>query len=345
VRRGSTPSRGTGMRVAKLLGDCMASAKIYDVVVIGGGAAGLSAAVTLCRSLRSVLVIDAGEPRNGRSSGLHGFLSHEGLPPDELLAAGRAEVGVHGGQILQGRAISARREGRVFTIDLQDRQSLRSRRLLIASGFEDELPEVPGLRERWGRDVLHCPYCHGWEIRNRAIGILATEPAAVQEALLFRQWSGNVTLFQHLLEDLDPGKREQLEARSVHVVEGPVAALEIAGDALTGVRLASGQVAACEYLVVSPKAKTESSLLQSLGLQQTGQAGQGRHVTTDAVGLTPVQGVWAAGNICDPTAQVITAASAGVKAATAINADLVEEDTLRAVEVARLAALPRAALS
>jgi len=167
----------------------------------------------------------------------------------------------------------------------------------------------------------------------------------VQEALLFRQWSGNITLFQHLLEDLDPGEREQLEARSVHVVEGPVASLEIAGDALTGVRLASGQVAACEYLVVSPKAKTESSLLQSLGLQQTGQAGQGRHVTTDAVGLTPVQGVWAAGNICDPTAQVITAASAGVKAATAINADLVEEDTLRAVEVARLAALPRAALS
>ncbi|MDP9696503.1 UNVERIFIED_ORG: thioredoxin reductase [Arthrobacter globiformis] len=323
----------------------MTSPKIYDVVVIGGGAAGLSAAVTLCRALRSVLVIDAGEPRNGRSSGLHGFLSHEGLPPEELLAAGRAEVRVHGGQILQGRAISAREEGGVFTIALQDRQSLRSRRLLIASGFEDELPEVPGLRERWGRDVLHCPYCHGWEIRNRAIGILATEPAAVQEALLFRQWSGHVILFQHLLEDLDPGEREQLEARSVHVVEGPVASLELAGDVLTGVRLASGQVVACEYLVVSPKAKTESSLLQSLGLQHAGQAGQGRHVNTDGVGLTAVKGVWAAGNICDPTAQVITAASAGVKAATAINADLVEEETLRAVEAARRTASPKAALT
>jgi thioredoxin reductase len=140
----------------------MSSAKIYDVVVIGGGTAGLSAAVTLCRSLRSVLVIDAGEPRNCRSSGVHGFLTREGMPPDELLAAGRAEVRVHGGEILHGRAISARDEGGVFTTELQDRQNLRSRRLLISSGFEDELPEVPGIRERWGRDVLHCPYCHGW---------------------------------------------------------------------------------------------------------------------------------------------------------------------------------------
>uniref|UniRef100_UPI0011250DFC FAD-dependent oxidoreductase n=1 Tax=Arthrobacter globiformis TaxID=1665 RepID=UPI0011250DFC len=123
----------------------MAPEKIYDVVVVGGGAAGLSAAVTLCRALRSVVVIDAGEPRNGRSPEVHGFLAHEGLPPGELLAAGRAEVRAHGGEILQGRAVSARKEGGIFTTELQDRQSLRSRRLLIASGFEDELPEVPGI--------------------------------------------------------------------------------------------------------------------------------------------------------------------------------------------------------
>jgi thioredoxin reductase len=315
----------------------MSLAKTYDVVVIGGGAAGLSAAVTLCRALRSVLVIDTGQPRNGRSSGVHGFLGHEGLPPDQLLAAGRAELRAHGGEIVQGRAISARAEGGVFATELQSRQCFRSRRLLISSGFEDELPEVPGVRERWGRDVLHCPYCHGWEIRHRAIGVLAAGPAAVQEALLFRQWSPNVTFFQHLSGDLDAGEREQLEARAVRVVAGPVVSLVMSGDALTGVRLESGQIVPCEYLVVSPRAKTESSLLQSLGLQQT-DAAQGQHVTTDPVGLTAVQGVWAAGNICDPTAEVITAASAGVRAATAINADLVEEDTRLAVEAARRAA-------
>ena len=323
----------------------MGSAEIYDVVVVGGGAAGLSAAVTLGRALRSVLLVDAGEPRNGRSPGVHGFLSREGLPPGELLAAGRAEVREHGGQIMQGRAISAREEDGVFITEVQDGRRFRSRRLLIASGFEDELPEVPGISERWGRDVLHCPYCHGWEIRDRAIGILATESTAVQEALLFRQWSGNITFFQHLLGDLDPGGREQLQARSIRILKGPVASLEIGKDALTGARLASGQVVTCEYLVVSPKAKTESPLLQALGLQQTGTAGHGRHVTADHDGMTAVQGVWAAGNICDPTAQVVTAASAGVKAATAINADLVHEDTRRAVERARRSACPPAALS
>ena len=323
----------------------MRRSKIYDVVVVGGGAAGLSAAVTLGRALRSVLVIDAGEPRNRRAAGVHGFLSREGLPPGELLAAGREEVRAHGGQIMQGRAISAGKEEDVFNVKLQDGQSQRARRLLIASGFEDELPEVPGIRERWGRDVLHCPYCHGWEIRDRAIGILATEPTAIQEALLFRQWSGNVTFFQHLLEDPEPAAREQLNARSIRILRGPVASLEISEDALTGIRLASGQLVVCKYLVVSPKARTESPLLQSLGLQQTGTVGPGRHLTADPDGMTAVPGVWAAGNITDPTAQVVTAASAGVKAATAINADLVDEDTRRAVEGARRSRFPPAALS
>jgi thioredoxin reductase len=323
----------------------MAPEKIYDVVVVGGGAAGLSAAVTLCRALRSVVVIDAGQPRNGRSPEVHGFLAHEGLPPGELLAAGRAEVRAHGGEILEGRAVSARKEGGVFTTELQDRLSLRSRRLLIASGFEDELPEVRGIMERWGRDVLHCPYCHGWEIRDRAIGILATEPAAVQEALLFRQWSGNVTFFQHVLQDLEPGDREQLEARSIRIVEGRVAALEISQDTLRGLRVASGRLVACDYLVVKPNARTESPVLQSLGLQQADCAAQGRHLDVDTDGMTTAAGVWAAGNICDPAAEVITAASAGVKAATAINADLVDEDTRPAVEAARRAPFPPAVLS
>jgi thioredoxin reductase len=323
----------------------MAPEKIYDVVVVGGGAAGLSAAVTLCRALRSVVVIDAGQPRNGRSPEVHGFLAHEGLPPGELLAAGRAEVRAHGGEILEGRAVSARKEGGVFTTELQDRLSLRSRRLLIASGFEDELPEVRGIMERWGRDVLHCPYCHGWEIRDRAIGILATEPAAVQEALLFRQWSGNVTFFQHVLQDLEPGDREQLEARSIRIVEGRVAALEISQDTLTGLRVASGRLVACDYLVVKPNARTESPVLQSLGLQQADCAAQGRHLDVGTDGMTTAAGVWAAGNICDPAAEVITAASAGVKAATAINADLVDEDTRPAVEAARRAPFPPAVLS
>lgn len=305
---------------------------MYDVVVIGGGAAGLSAAVTLATARRSVLVVDAGRPRNAASSAVHGFLSRDGTSPSELLATGREELRTRGGEFTEGMAFAASGTAGEFTVHLQDGRTLTTRRLLVASGFADELPEVAGLRERWGRDVVHCPYCHGWELRDRAIGVLATEPAAVQEALLFRQWSQNITLFQHTMPEPSALEFEQLAARSVAVVEGEVKALQIMEDALTGVTLESGRVIPCEALVVSPKPITESPLLQSLGLQQCGPAARSsQYLKTDESGATAIAGVWAAGNITDPEAQVITAAASGAKAASAINADLVAEDTRQAV--------------
>lgn len=308
----------------------------YDVVIFGGGAAGLSAATTLCRSLRTVLVVDAGAPRNGPAAGVHGFLSREGMAPGELLAAGREEVRAHGGDITAGRAISASPGPDGFTVLLQDGRMMESRRLLIASGFEDELPEVAGIKDRWGRDVVHCPYCHGWEIRHQAIGVLATAPAAVQEALLFRQWSHNVTLFQHTMPAPTAEETEQLKARSVKIIEGKVQSLQIVDDTLTGVAMASGQIIPCEALVVSPESRIDSTLIQSLGLQaRNPEDGAGQHLDTDPSGLTAVPGVWAAGNVTDPAAQLVTAASAGVKAATAINADLVAEEIRQAVTAAK----------
>jgi thioredoxin reductase len=301
----------------------------YDVIVIGGGAAGLSAAVTLAAARRSVLVVDAGSPRNAAASAVHGFLSREGASPLELLAAGREELRDRGGEFLEGTAVAASGNSGEFTVHLQDGRALASRKLLIASGFGDELPDVPGVRERWGRDVVHCPYCHGWELRDRAVGVLATQPAAVQEALLFRQWSQNVTLFQHTMPEPSTLEREQLAARAIKIVPGGVTALRIMEDALTGVTLDSGRVVACEALVVSPKPVTGSPLLQSLGLQGGGPGNQ--CLKTDESGGTAVAGVWAAGNVTDPEAQVITAAASGVKAASAINADLVTDDTRLAV--------------
>ncbi|MCU1531869.1 MAG: hypothetical protein JWO49_1440 [Arthrobacter sp.] len=309
--------------------------KLYDVVIVGGGAAGLSAAVSLATALRSVLVVDAGTPRNARSSAVHGFLSREGMQPLELLAAGREELRTRGGEVLEGRAAAASGGPGEFSVLLQDGRTVASRRLLIASGFDDELPGVPGLKERWGRDVVHCPYCHGWELRHRAIGILATEPTAPQEALLFRQWSNNITLFQHVAPRPSSAEHEQLEARSVAIIEGKVKSLEIVDDALTGVVLESGRVVPCEALVVSPRPVTHSSLLQSLGLQERDpDPATGPYLETDEGGRTAIPGIWAAGNVTDSAAEVITAASSGVKAASAINADLVAEDTRAAVRAA-----------
>lgn len=308
----------------------------YDVVIVGGGAAGLSAAVALCRSLRSVLVVDAGAPRNGRSAGVHGFLSREGTAPADLLAAGRDEVLAYDGEITTGNAVSASGGPDGFTVLLEDGRTIDSRRLLIASGFEDELPDVPGVAERWGRDVVHCPYCHGWEIRHRAIGVLATESTAAREALLLRQWSDNVTLFKHGMPAPTAEELEQLSARGVNVVEGEVRALQVEEDALTAVVLTSGQVVPCEALHVSPRPKTRSPLIRSLGLQEeTPGNGPAQYLKIDETGQTAVPGVWAAGNVTDPSAQVATAAAAGVKAASAINADLVAEDVRQAVAAAK----------
>jgi thioredoxin reductase len=145
----------------------------YDVVVVGGGAAGLAGAVALARSLRSVLVVDAGDPRNAPASHVHNFLSRDGTPPAGIYAAGRQELARYGGRVETGTVTALSRPGERFAVQISGR-AVTARRLLVATGVRDELPQVPGLAERWGVDVLHCPYCHGWEVRGQRIGILAT---------------------------------------------------------------------------------------------------------------------------------------------------------------------------
>ncbi|MCL2554705.1 MAG: NAD(P)/FAD-dependent oxidoreductase, partial [Actinomycetia bacterium] len=169
----------------------------YDVVVVGGGPAGLSAGLMLGRARRSVLVVDGGRPRNAPAAHLHGFLSRDGAPPGDLLAAGRREVTGYGGAVLEGRALSAERDHDGFTVAIEGGRTARARRLLVTSGVTDELPDVPGIASRWGRDVVHCPYCHGWEIRDQPIGVLAADPFGARQALLFRQWSERLTLLLH----------------------------------------------------------------------------------------------------------------------------------------------------
>src|SRR3712207_715787 len=166
----------------------------YDVVVVGGGAAGLSGALALSRARRTVLVVDAGAPRNARAGHVHNYLGREGTPPAELLAIGREEVAGYGGEVTSGEVARIERGDDGFRVDLTDGRAVSARRLLVTTGLVDELPDLPGVRELWGRDVLHCPYCHGWEVRDRAVGIVATGPLGVYAALLWRQWTPDVTL-------------------------------------------------------------------------------------------------------------------------------------------------------
>ncbi|GAA5109720.1 NAD(P)/FAD-dependent oxidoreductase [Pseudonocardia adelaidensis] len=295
----------------------------FDVVVAGGGAAGLNAALVLARARRRVAVIDAGDPRNAPAAHMQGFLSRDGMAPARLLEEGRAEVAGYGAEIVAERA---ERIEAGFAVHLASGRTLHARRVLVATGLRDELPDVPGLRERWARDVLHCPYCHGYEVRDRPLGILGTPHLG----LLLPQWSADVVFFPHRTE-LSADERERLLARGVHIADGEVAGLVVDGDALRGVELADGRVVPREVLFVGPRFVPRDDLLAGLGCA-TGEDGW---VRTDPTGRTSVPGVWAAGNVVDPRAQAVTAAGMGSAAAIALNADLVEEDVRRAVAAHR----------
>ena len=306
--------------MGRALSDVAVRASPHDVVVVGGGAAGLSAALVLGRARRRVAVIDAGAPRNAPAAHMHGFLSRDGLPPTALLAAGRAEVNGYGVDLIEDRVVGIEPG---FGVRLAGGQTLETRRILIATGARDELPEVPGVRERWGRDLLHCPYCHGWEVRDQPIGILGTNRGAVQHALLVRQWSDDVVFFVHTL-DLGADELGRLEARRIQVVNGAVARLVVEDDRLAGVELVDGRIVPRTAVFIRPvNVPHPDGLLAGLGcdLDAAGFA------VVDATGRTSTAGVWAAGNVVDPRLQVISSAGAGSVAAIAINADLVADDT------------------
>jgi thioredoxin reductase len=314
----------------------METTERYDVVIVGGGAAGLSAALVLGRARRQVLVIDAGSPRNAPAAHMQGFLSRDGMPPSELLAAGRQEIASYGVEFLSDTVTSLEQTSGgdcgdsaevSYRLLLASGSAVDARRLLITTGAHDDFPDLPGMRERWGRDLLHCPYCHGWEVRDEPLGVLGTIPGSVQHALLIRQWSSDVTFFAHTYELVDT-ERRQLDARGISVVTGEVARIVVEDDRLTGVELVDGRIVERAAVFVRPGIHPHpDGLLAGLGCRfdDTG------FVTTDRTGRTSNPGVWAAGNVADPRAQVITAAGAGSAAAIAINNDLVQADTERAV--------------
>lgn len=309
--------------------------ELVDVAVIGGAAAGLNAALMLGRSLRSVVVLDAGTPRNAPAAGVHGLLGREGTPPLELLARGREEVRSYGGLILEDAVLAARPADPVdgdlrFALDLASGARLTARRIIVATGVRDELPELPGLAEHWGHGLVHCPYCHGYEVRDRAIGIVGVGPGSVHQALMFRQLSEDVVYLVRGTELPEDG-RALLAARGVRILEEDVVEVLAADDAdpvtgsrVAGVRLASGETLAREVLAVASRVHPRLDGLEGLGLGiEEMPGGFGEKVPTAMAGVTAVPGVWAAGNVAEPMAQVGASAAGGALAGAHVNGDLV----------------------
>ncbi|MEU0956738.1 NAD(P)/FAD-dependent oxidoreductase [Streptomyces niveus] len=315
----------------------------YDAVVIGGGAAGLNGALMLARSRRSVVVIDSGTPRNAPAQGVHGLLGQEGVPPAELLRRGREEVRGYGGRIVAGEVTDAvpadpTAEGDPrFAVTLADGTVLRARRLLVATGLRDVLPDVPGLARHWGHSVVHCPYCHGWEVRDEPIGILAVGPASVHHALLFRQLTDDLVYFTRGT-DLDEDTRARFAARAIQVVDTPVASVESTdGGGIEGVRLTDGRTVPRRVIAVATTMRARTDGLDGLKLPTEDlPGGMGRHFATGPAGATSVPGVWVAGNATDPAAQVGASAAAGALAGAHINADLATADTTAALAATRV---------
>ncbi|MFI8074438.1 NAD(P)/FAD-dependent oxidoreductase [Streptomyces sp. NPDC086033] len=301
----------------------------YEVIVIGGGAAGLSAALVLGRARRHTLVVDAGEPRNAPAAHMQGFLTRDGMPPAEFLTLGREEIKGYGVELVRDRVVEV---APGFAVTLASGRVLRARRLVVATGLKDELPEVPGVAARFGKDVLHCPYCHGWEVRDHAFGVLATTPLSVHQALMVSQWSKDVILFLHKVaeSELSDDDLRRLAAAGVGVVPGEVAELVVTDDRLTAVRLADGTTHAREVVFTAPRAVPRNGLLQRLGaeLQETPF---GSYPVVDGNWQTTVPGVYAVGNAAGFAEQVINAASAGYRAAATINGELLMSDLDAAV--------------
>ncbi|MFF2962537.1 NAD(P)/FAD-dependent oxidoreductase [Streptomyces sp. NPDC057963] len=298
--------------------------EVHDVVVIGAGAAGLNAALLLGRARRKVAVIDAGEPRNAPAAHMHGFLSRDGLPPATLLELGRAEIARYGVRLIRGRVEQI---DHGYHVRLEGGPVLRARRVLVATGLRDGLPDIPGVRERWGKDLLHCAYCHAYEVRDQPLAVLGTHPGAVHQALLLRQWSDDVVLLRHTL-DLTADDAERLAARGVRTVEGEIEHLVVDGGRLRGIAITDGRIVPRGVAFLFPRPVPNDALLTHLGCDKDDNG----WVATDRTGRTSVFGVWAAGNVVDPRAQVVTAAGMGSAAGFALNADLLEEDVDRAVE-------------
>ena len=311
---------------------------LVDVVVIGGGAAGLSGALMLARSRRSVVVLDSGTPRNAPAEGIHGLLGNEGTPPGEYLARGRVEVRQYGGLVIRGEVATARplapaEDGDLrFSITLADGRDLTARRVLVATGIRDELPQIPGLSRHWGHGLVHCPFCHGYEVRDRAIGVIASRPAHAHLALMFRALSEDVRVFAAGVE-LDPAARERFDALGVSVHETGIQEVLAGPDGgIAGVRLVGGEVVERSVLAAGTRMTPRLEGLEGLGLTiEELPAGMGQKVTTGMAGTVEVPGVRVAGNAADPSAQVGASAAAGALAGAHLHAELVTAEADAAV--------------
>ncbi len=300
-----------------------------DVAVIGGSAAGLAAALQLVRQRRTVIVVDDGTPRNAPAGHMHGYLGREGAAPSELVAIGRDEVRGYGGEVLPGRALAVRpRTEGGFRVELTGGHSLIARRVLAATGLTDELPAIEGLAERWGKDVVHCPFCHGFEVRDQRLVQIVTHPMGLHPTPIFRHLTDKLTVVLHDAEGIDEAAVGALEASGVPIVRAKASRVVTGADgAIVGVELSDGSTLAADAVITGSRFHARADIFAPAGVTATPHpTGMGEAVEVDMTGQTSVPGLYAAGNLTDPSLQVLPAAAHGSRVGAMIAFSLADED-------------------
>jgi thioredoxin reductase len=303
----------------------MTSNQVWDAIVVGGGSAGLSGALTLVRARRRVLVLDTGQPRNRFTHHMHAVLGRDGTSPAVLLADGRREVEQYGGVIRSCVVHSISGPAGDFQIST-DSGVETARRVLVATGGRDKLPDVEGLERFWGRGVAMCPYCDAYEVRDQPIGILATGPGSVFQAQLLRQWSEKIVYLTNGLDAPSDEDRKNFEARGIDVVEGVIAQVSACTDGtLSGVDMVDDRHISLAAIFTAPQLVPADHFLQELQPAKAPMPG-GEFLQLDSTGQTSIPGIWAAGNVANPYANVPMSIGAAAAAAGAINHSLVLDD-------------------
>lgn len=294
----------------------------HDVIIIGGSFAGLSAAIYIARGQKSVAIVDSGLPRNRFAAHSHGFFAHDGSRPQDMLATARAQVAAYPTvSFIDGRAATAVKTGDGFAVTLADGTAVEGKKLVLAFGLRDELPDIPGLSERWGSSVIHCPYCHGHEFAGRQLGVLSTSPMSVHHGLLIPTW-GPTTFFLNGFPEPDAATLGEFGQRGVTIERAPVVAIHGEGDGMSAVALADGRSIPIDALYAGPKSHLNSDIADQLGCAMQ-DAPWGRMIRTDGFQETSVKDVYAAGDIARGAHSVTWASADGVTAGVAVHRSLV----------------------
>jgi thioredoxin reductase len=295
---------------------------LHDAIVIGGSFAGLSAATYLARARRSVAIVDTGAPRNRFATHSHGFLAQDGSNPGTVLATARAQVAAYPTTtFVNAKATRASGQLEGFSVELATGETLSGRRLVLAFGISDELPDVPGIAERWGNSVIHCPYCHGYEFSDQRLGVLYSSEKSLHQAMLIAEW-GPTTLYLNGASLPDGATLAELEKRGVVIEPTRVTALHGDGTNLSAIELADGRLATLDALYVAPQNHLNSDIATQLGcVMDTNPAGT--TIRTSSMQETSVPGVFAAGDITRGAHSVTWASSDGVTAGVSAHRSLV----------------------